>query len=117
MKINRQYKQETIVAQNPLEFDTKMNKIFSTAGKDVDIHYFDSIGLCATVRFWSEEFIPESISEKYELIGEKHYCKECRHYSQSNDKRVKKVLCEVNTCLVTQDTCVCDVFYSERGLS
>ena len=63
MLYRKQLVQETVCENDISEFDRKMNDIFKRIGTDnAEIHYFDNLGLCATVRYYTEKHIPETIS-------------------------------------------------------
>ena len=114
MKFVRKYVQQTVKASSPEEFDFSMNAIFAKAakgGKEPDVHFFDSLGLCACVRYFVSESVAESLSEKFEIEGNMHLCSECPNFILPYDKRIKKVRCKEGDCLVTASTPCCDIFY------
>ena len=80
MKHVRRFTQETVREESAKAFDDAMNAIYekaSKSGKMPEVHYFDGLGLSATVRYYLEEDIPESISDEYSLKGDTHRCFEC----------------------------------------
>ena len=108
----RQFIQETVHEETKEAFDLKMNRIFEKTGdRNLEVHYFDNLGLCATVRYWSEKQIPETIAEEYECRGDGYICSECPLYKPSNDKRVKYSYCEHAGTRVGERTRACNYFY------
>ena len=106
--------QETVQESTKEEFDAKMNIIFSKTGdRNLEVHYFDSLGLCATVRYWTETRIPETIAEEYECKGIHYICENCPHYHESNDRRVKYTTCSHSGVKVCAKTRACEYFYEK----
>lgn len=116
MKYVRHYEQKTIKANDPEEFDILMNMVYREAaksGKEPEIHFFDSMGFCASVKYYISVNLPETIAEEYELKGLGEKCCACPYFSKLQDKRFKSSLC---TCLnrrVYIDSPACDIFYKE----
>ena len=113
MKYIRQYKQKTVRAENPEEFDSMINAIYflaAASGKEPEIHYYEGMGLCASVKYYINEKIAEDICDEYELLGEKHYCFECPYFSKSDDRRIKKAFCSKGEKVYT-DSKACKIFY------
>lgn len=116
MRYIKHLRQETVVANDAVEFDSKMNDILDKATKggfDPMIHYFDNMGLCATVQYWDSKTVPENICEEFELRGEFHYCFECPNYVKPADKRVKKVRCDICNCIIDSMTPACEYLYKK----
>lgn len=114
MKYVRGFRQETVKADSPEVFDLKMNDIFlraASSGKEPIVKFFDSMGFCATVRYFVSEAIPETIAEKYELEGNGYLCQECPYFLLPEDRRRKNVRCEKAKRLVSADSRACDIFY------
>ena len=116
MKYVRRYIQETVSAETPEEFDTKMNAIFvkaSKSGKEPDIHYYPT-GYSATVRYYIHSEVPECIADEYELRGLDKKCFECPLYSLPQDKRIKYTHCDHGGRISANDPC-CNWYYEVYG--
>ena len=114
MRYIRQYFQQTVQAETSAEFDALVNDIYKKAalgGKDPEIHFFDTRGFCATVKYFMSTEIPETISEEYQLKGIRCNCSDCPLYFPSEDKRVKYVRCDHVSHRVDAETNACDYFY------
>lgn len=119
MQYTKQFMQTTIQSESAEDFDAKMNIIFRNAAgydKEIDVHYHDNMGFCATVRYWVKSQIPETLSDKYFLLGEQHYCSECQHFKLPTDKRIKYFKCEHNGKRIHSSCEVCDEFYEAIGI-
>lgn len=104
------------MTEDPLEFDQSMQDIFEAAtrsGKEPSVHFWEGMGLCATVTYYELEDIPETISERYEMQGIKRRCFECKHYQPSTDGRVKWVRCEEKGGITSALSACCDIYYQE----
>lgn len=115
MKFVKHFKQQTVRTNDPREFDALVNEIFIQAaqgGKEPEVHFYDSQGFCATIRYFVNLQIPETISEEFELRGEKHYCAECQYFSISSDRRYKYGHCSLYDKRRCGDTPACDALYS-----
>lgn len=113
MRYVRHYKQQTIKTSDPREFDDFMNEIFMRAaqsGKEPEVHFFENQDFCATVRYFVNLNIPETISEQYEVRGETHQCQECPKYVPITDRRRTTSLCECGKKRCP-DSKACDMFY------
>ncbi len=111
MKYVRHYKQKTIKSDDPKEFDDLMNAIFISAaqgGKEPEVHFFEGMGLCASVRYFVSLSIPETISEQHEVLGERHQCSECPLFSMTPGKKKHGACVKGATW---SDSPVCDEFY------
>lgn len=114
MKYVRQYVQETITEKTPEKFDARMNAIFSKAsrsGKEPDIHYHEKDGYSATVRYWIQTEIAETIAEEFELKGLGKKCYECPLYSLPEDKRIKYSHCDHSSTRISANDSACDYYY------
>lgn len=115
MRYVKQYYQETVKEKDPAIFDAKVNEIYRKAyagGKDPEVKFIDGLGLCASIRYFVSEQIPESIRDEYELRGEKHYCCECPYFVLPEDRRIRRVLCERKN-RTDASSGACDIFYEE----
>ena len=114
MKNIRQFMQHTVKADDFEDFDSKMNIIFAQASKsdrEPDVHYHDGLGLCATVRYWVSQDIPETISDEFALYEHRHYCPECEYYQPPKDKRIKNFICEHSGLHIWPEKEACDEYY------
>ena len=115
MKYVKQFVQETVKEENVKEFDMAMNAIYERAalgGKPPEVHYFDGPFMCATVRYFLEATIPETLADEYELRGERHRCMECPFFSLPKDRRIKLVKCQRTGRLVEAPTSACELYYN-----
>lgn len=113
----KKFIQQTVHAETPEEFDSKLNaaytRMLNLHGRDMDIHYFDNLGLCATIRYWIEQQTPETAEEAYRMEGISVKCEECGHFKKSADKRLKWGRCEYKDCRMRMDCPACSDFYEE----
>ena len=115
MKYVKHYRQQTVKTDDPKEFDDLINEIFIRAagsGKEPEVHFFEGMGLCASVRYFVNLTIPESLSEEHEARGEFHKCYECPFFEVVPGKK-KKGTCPKGSTWI--DSNVCDIYY-ERGI-
>lgn len=113
MKYVRQFKQKTIKSDDPMEFDQMINAVYMVAaggGKEPEIHYYDGMGLCASVRYFVNEMIPEDTKDEYEMLGDYRYCVECPLFKMPEDRRVKRTICEKGHRTYT-DSKACNDYY------
>lgn len=116
MRETKKLIQKTVKTEDPLEFDAAMQKIFEKAtksGKEPSVHFWEGMGLCATVTFYETERIPESAMDRFEAKGMKRRCFECEHYKPSADGRVKWVRCEKRGDITTALSPCCNIYYEE----
>lgn len=116
MKYQKRYIQKTVMAADPEAFDREINAIYqqaTSAGQTPEVHYFDSLGLCASVRFYAQVEIPETAKDRYQLKGIQHTCADCPHFRPSFDGRVKWTSCEVGGCLSSRENLACEAYYED----
>lgn len=113
MKYVKQFKQETVREEDPVIFDRKVNEVYGRAqkgGKDPVVDFIAGLGLCASIRYFVNEQIPEDAKDEFELRGEVHYCSECPYFELPSDRRVKYVRCmKDHVTTATLEACV--IFY------
>lgn len=114
----KKFIQETVIANTPEEFDRKLNAIYEraaeqTVNKEPEIHYFDNLGLCASVRYWIYKDIPQSLEDEYALLGIRHECRDCGHFCPPTDRRSKHGLCELNGSRKHREMAACELHYEE----
>ena len=116
MQYAKKFTQKTVMAKDPDSFDRMINAIYDIAARsqrEPEIHYFDGMGLCATVRYYETIEIPETASERFLVAGETHTCADCEHYRPSFDGRVKWVKCAEGGCLAGRTSPACEYHYEE----
>lgn len=114
MKFVRQYVQETITEKTPEKFDVRMNAVFTKAGragKEPDVHYHERDGYSATVRYWIQTEIAETIAEEFELKGLGKKCFECPLYKLPDDKRIRYSYCDHSPTKISANDNACDYYY------
>ena len=113
MKHVRQFRQETVKEEDPVIFDKKVNEVYARAqegGKDPVVDFIAGLGLCASIRYFVNQDIPEDAKDEFELRGEKHFCSECPYFELPKDRRVKYVRCgKDHATTATLEACV--IFY------
>lgn len=73
----------------------------------------------AFIRYKVDEYIPESLADKCELLGVKYYCRDCLYCKQQRntdgtiDRRAKKSYCEKAKKLTWINSEACDIYYFE----
>ena len=113
MKYVRQFRQRTVKADDPRIFDEMVNAIYlkaSESGKDPEIHYYDSMGFCATIRYYVHETIPENSKDEYELAKDYHFCMDCPYFVLPKDRRVRYLKC-LKDQRTAVDSRACVIFY------
>ena len=113
MRYVRQYMQRTVRAEDPVIFDEMVNAIYlkaASGGKEPEIHFFEGMGLCASVRFYVAEQVPETLADKYQLNNDIHHCWDCPFFELNPDRRIKKAICHKGN-KIWNDTPACDIFY------
>jgi len=75
--------------------------------------------LTAFIRYKYDEWIPETLADKCELLGVKYYCRDCLYCTFKTNKdgsvnqRTKKAYCEQGQKYTIVDYPACDTFYFE----
>ena len=73
----------------------------------------------AFIRYTIDEYIPESLADKCELLGVKYHCEDClyctlkRNADGTIDRRAKKSYCEKGKKATWIHAEACDVYYFE----
>ena len=73
MRYVRQYMQKTVRTDDPQLFDEMINSLYlkaATSGKEPEIHYFEGMGFCASVKFFMVQQIAENTKDEFEMIGD-----------------------------------------------
>lgn len=116
MLYQKKFIQRTVMADTPEAFDKQLNAIYERAmqgRREPEIHYFDGLGLCATVRYYETVEIPETAAERYFVAGVQHTCADCEHFRPSFDGRVKWTHCETGGCRSGRTAPACEHHYEE----
>lgn len=112
----KKYVQRTVMADDPVYFDKQINAIYEKAARirqEPKIHYFDGLGLCASITYWETVEIPETAKDRLELEGVVHTCADCEHYRPPFDGRVHYVYCAVGDCQAGRSVPACEYHYEE----
>lgn len=115
MRYVKRYVQQTIKEDNPVIFDEKVNEVYIKASKSgitPEVNFVNGLGLCASIRYFVSESIPENAKDECELKGIKHICYECPYFEAPSDKRIKQVRCTRGEVTKAELDC-CDIFYEE----
>lgn len=113
---SKKFIQQTVMADSPDAFDRQINAIYERAARgrqEPAIHYFDGLGLCASVTYWDTIEVPENAQDRLELEGIVHTCADCDHFRPSHDGRVKWVKCTEGGCLAGRTSPACLYHYEE----
>lgn len=116
MKYIKHYQQKTIKTSDPEEFDILMNSIYEEAakgGKEPEIHFFEGMGFCASIKYFVSLNLPETLAEEYELKGLGCRCTDCPYFEPPKDKRFKTSVCPRTNLRTCFDRNACDIFYKE----
>ena len=107
---------KVIHAESPTEFESVFNaemRKLAQSGVRCSVDY-DFARLTAFVHYSVDFTQPQSLADRYELGGERHYCGECPHLQRVADKRVKRLDCELDEeRWHTTDEPACEIFYRE----
>lgn len=113
MKYVRQFMQKTIKEDDPVIFDEMVNSVYlkaATSGKEPEIHYYDGMGFCATIKFFIQQQIAEDTKDKFEMIGDYHFCSECPEYNLPTDRRIRHFHCNKGKSIECGSR-ACNYFY------
>lgn len=113
MRYVRQYMQKTVRTDDPQLFDEMINSLYlkaATSGKEPEIHYFEGMGFCASVKFFMVQQIAESTKDEFEMIGDYHYCSECPYFELPKDKRIRHFHCGRDQA-ISSDSKACNFYY------
>lgn len=113
MKYMKQYMHRTVKSEDPIIFDQMINSVLLKAaegGKEPTVHYFDGMGLCASITYFVNESLPEDTQDIYELRGEFHYCQECPYFHMPEDRRRRNFRCDKGHPIGV-DSKACNEFY------
>lgn len=116
MLYQKKYIQRTVMADDPDAFDRQINAIYERAAREryePQVHYFDGLGLCASVTFWETIEIPENAQDRLQLEGIIHTCADCEHFRPSYDGRIKWVKCAEGGCMAGRTSQACAYHYEE----
>ena len=113
-------KVKIIHANSAEEFEESLNRYLSQLAEakvKYNLSFNNSLGFCAYLIYTEVVDIPESISEEYELRGERRYCTECICCRIPDDRRIKNYQCSHTHSRVSKYSPCCDYFYEmlERG--
>lgn len=67
--------------------------------------------LGAYVEYETLKEIPETLSEKYEMNGDKRFCCQCPYFQRTQDKRYKWHYCVQKQKRVTECQGACETYY------
>lgn len=112
MRKEKTTKFKTIKESDPEVFDNRLND-FMTNGYDIvekRWHNFEG-QMAITIEYRIAEFVPESLKEKYELLGEQCFCGECPKLQINKDGRVKHHLCTKTGEFKKVNSCACNWYY------
>ena len=113
MLFPKKFRQITVKESDPAKFDAGVNAAFDRAieaGSTPEIHYVDTLGLCAIIRYAVTVPVSETLLESFELSGLKATCAECECFRPSFDGRVKYTRCEHGK-RVGRDQPACQYYY------
>lgn len=113
MRYVKQFMQKTIKSDDPVIFDEMINSVYLKAaegGKEPEIHYYDGMGFCATVKFFINQTIAEDAKDEFEMIGDYHFCSECPYFELPGDRRIRHFHCHKGKSIST-DSRACNDFY------
>lgn len=118
MIYSKRWTQKTVREADPAAFDAALNEIYeqamgATGEQELEVHYFDGMGFCATVRYWTTAEIPETAEERARISGVSHVCADCEHYRPSFDGRVKYASCPHSGRRSGRTLPACELHYQE----
>lgn len=113
---------KTIEADNAFDFDARVNGFtdqLDLKGIDYNVELHVSPKFLAVVTYKKLVRVAETLSEEYELRGERHSCIECPFYVRPTDGRVRHTKCSITKDAdgnptgewVRKETRCCDEFY------
>ena len=112
MRKEKTTKFKTIKESDPEVFDYRLNDFMSNGYDIVDKRWHNFDGqMAVTIEYRIAEFVPESLKEKYELLGEQCFCGECPKLQISKDGRVKHHLCTKTNNYKKVNSCACNWYY------
>ena len=99
----------------PQEFEAAINAAYEKAGSDLlDVHFNDSIGLCAYITYETTEKIPETLADEAALRGLRFRCYDCPYLERPEDGRKKWCDCKYAPEGYTHKNAhACEFFYKQ----
>ena len=116
MQYQKKYVQKTVMADDPESFDRQINAIYEKAAREryePKVHFFEGLGLCASITYWETIEIAENAQDRLQLEGIMHTCADCEHFRPSYDGRVKWVKCAEGGCMAGRTSPACLYHYEE----
>lgn len=104
-----------IITDAPEEFEKRVNEFLdelTSRGAEVDLKV-ETNPLMAVIHYEETVFLPECISDKYELRGMGCKCESCEYFTIPDDKRLKRGFCELHEEVTWRTSPACDEFYLE----
>lgn len=114
MLVQKSKKIKTITANDPFDFDMKLNSFtddLDRNGAPYTVAVNPAAGLLAFVEYQVTVRVPQCARDEYELMGERHICIECPRFVRPTDGRVRYTKCPFTGKLATADGSCCDDFY------
>ena len=121
-------KVKTIASDNAFDFDTRLNGFtdkLDAQGIPYEVQLNPTAGYLAFVTYKKEVKVAENAKDRYELLGERHECRECPFYVIPTDGRVRHTRCSITKDEegnpsgqhTRRDSCCCEEFYEllEKG--
>lgn len=98
---------KVVAANNPEEFETKLNNTLAEiAGCKHELVFNLNAGFCAYITYTKTTEIPETVEDEYEMAGIRFYCVDCPNYVIPFDGRVKYTDCKLGTkCKAGDSAC------------
>lgn len=114
MKTDRVKQVICIAANNPMEFQDRMNESLRFLS-DPEITFFKDMPYYAVISYVVKRDMPENVLELFEMVEGKHYtCEACPHFGKSDDKRKKWGYCTLSSEPTRIDSRACERFYVYR---
>lgn len=98
------------------EFQENLNQTMADLAADSEVRtisyeFNKNEGHCCYISYERFKMIPETLTEKYELKGNRYFCFNCPYFKPTEDKRIKYSFCEVADCRCHAKAPACDEFY------
>lgn len=107
---------QIIAAGGAEEFEKRLNQALrrlDEARTKYELQFNPNMGFCAYLVIDSEVQIPETTADEFELVGERHKCRECPHWQHPKDGRVKYTRCPVTPGIHGAESPCCETFYEK----
>lgn len=103
-----------IAASTAEEFEKRLNAELShldASRVKYELQFNHTMGFCAYIVYENTVQIPETIQDEFELVGERHTCRDCPYWVHPTKGNVKYTRCEITPGIHGATSPCCERFY------